>query len=404
VLVVRVFGSARWIRNRFQNVSPTKFVTSASELDDLKGLARSESDQCFENPVLRKLAPRLLLDDAPRLLVRSACAGEPGRTGSPEEGRTQTDAAAFSLLPLLLALVVSQTAPPPDTEVYLAAVAVRDGRLTFGPPLNISSNPGYDNQPSFTPDGAAVLFTSVRGDRKPDPTNTAASGSDIYRYDIASGRTLQLTDTPESEYSPTVTPDRAHVSTVRVEAGGTQRLWRFSIDGRDPELVLADIKPVGYHAWIDDHTVALYVLAMPGQPATLQVADTRTGKASTVASAIGRSIQLAPDGTVSFVKRAAGDGSGVSASLTVHRLDPRTMQTTMLVAVPSGATEADIAWTPDGTLLVAQGSTLYGWRIGDHAFQPVGDLAALGLRGVTRLSVSPKGDRMALVAQAPLSR
>jgi hypothetical protein len=58
------------------------------------------------------------------------------------------------------------------------------------------------------------------------------------------------------------------------------------------------------------------------------------------------------------VKRAADDGSGVSASLTVHRLDPRTMQTTMLVALPSGATEADIAWTPDGTLLVAQGSTL----------------------------------------------
>jgi WD40-like Beta Propeller Repeat len=301
------------------------------------------------------------------------------------------------LMALLFPLISQAAAPPPDTEIYLASLAVRDGQVTIGAPADISRNPGYDNQPSFTPDGAAVLFTSVRGGRKPDPSNAAASGSDIYRYDIEAARTTQLTDTPESEYSPTVTPDGAHFSTVRVEADGTQRLWRFAMDGRDPVLVLPDIKPVGYHAWVDATTLVLYVL---GPPATLQLADTTTGKAGVVVSGVGRSIQRAPDGTVSFVKREAGTGSARgSTSMSIHALDPGTRKTTFLVAAPSGAVEADTAWTPDGLLLMASGSTLYGWRRGDPAFRPVADLAALGLSGVTRLAVSPKGDRIAFVAQ-----
>ena len=61
-------------------------------------------------------------------------------------------------------------------------------------------------------------------ERKPDPANSAATGSDIYRYDIASQAISQVTNTPEAEYSPTVTPDGRHISVIRVESDGTQRL------------------------------------------------------------------------------------------------------------------------------------------------------------------------------------
>jgi WD40-like Beta Propeller Repeat len=301
---------------------------------------------------------------------------------------------------LLLALVLAgQAVPsPPDTEIFLASLSVRDGKVEIGKPINISNNPGYDNQPAFTPDGAAVLFTSVRGGRKPDPANSAATGSDIYRYDIAAARLSQVTNTPEAEYSPTVMPDGRHISVIRVEADGTQRLWRFTTDGTQPELVLRDVKPVGYHAWADANLLALFVL---GQPATLQVADVRTGQAQVAASGIGRSIQRIPGGGISFVARTSAS-DGQPAGLTVSELDAATRQTTPLVRVPAGATEADTAWTPDRLLLATARGQLFGWRRGAAEMTLVADLGELGLHSVTRLAVSPKGDRIALVAATPV--
>ena len=270
-------------------------------------------------------------------------------------------------------------APPPDTDIFLAPFSPR-AQPAVSAAVNITHTPGYDNQPSFTPDGEAILFTSNRG----------AAQTDIYRYTVAGGETTRVTDTPESEYSPTVTPDGAHLSVVRVEADGSQRLWRFTLDGRNPELVLEGVKPVGYHAWCDDHTLALFVL---GQPATLQLADTRSGKASEVARGILRSIQRIPrSATISFVDR---DEDG---SLMVRELDPKSRSVTTLVAAVAGAKEADLAWTPDGRLLMAEKDVLYSWTRDARGWTRLADLGALGIHGATRLAVSPKGDRIAIVA------
>jgi hypothetical protein len=150
------------------------------------------------------------------------------------------------------------------------------------------------------------------------------------------------------------------------------------------------VKPVGYHAWADDHTLALFVL---GPPATLQLADTRTGSAETLARGINRSVQRIPrTSTISFVEK---DEDG---SLVIRELDPKTKNVTTLVGAVPGAKEADLAWTPDGLLLVAEKDVLYSWKRDDRAWKRVADLAALGMHGVTRLAVSPKGDRIAFVA------
>jgi hypothetical protein len=182
-------------------------------------------------------------------------------------------------------------------------------------------------QPSFTPDGASVLFTSSRGG--------GATQTDIYRYDIARRQVVRVTETPESEYSPTITPDGAHISVIRVEADKTQRLWQFSLDGRQPTVVLAGVKPVGYHVWIDDHTLGLFVL---GSPATLHVADTRTGKSEEVARDVGRSLQRMPGGrTISFVVRDGGAGNAGPPTLSIREYDPRTRTTAPVVWAVPGA-------------------------------------------------------------------
>jgi hypothetical protein len=114
---------------------------------------------------------------------------------------------------------------------------------------------------------------------------------------------------------------------------------------------------------------------------------------------INRSIQRIPGGgTISFVARSAGDAPG-GATLSIRELDPTTKRITPLVDAVAGAREADCAWAPDGMLVMAEKDVLYGWRRGQAGWSRLADLAALGLHGVTRIAISPKGDRIAFVTQ-----
>ena len=298
------------------------------------------------------------------------------------------------LVPLLAALAAQA---PPDTEIYLAPMKTVNGAIEIGPAIDITNNPGYDNQPFFTPDGKGVLFTSVR----------QGTQTDIYRYDIASKLISQVTATPESEYSATITP-AGNLTVIRVEldADKTQRLWQFTADGRDPRPVLETIKPVGYHAWADAQSLALFVL---GQPATLQLAHPSTGTAVTLATDIGRSLQRipAPGRTpgetvaISFVQRERiPDG----VRLVIKELNTSTQAISVLTAAVDGSTEADCAWTPDGTLLMVKGAMLYAWRRRQSGWKELLPLERLSLSGVTRLAVSPQGDYLALVGPPRQSR
>jgi len=283
---------------------------------------------------------------------------------------------------LWIALFTLQApAAPPATDIYLADVRVASGRVSVGVPVNVTARPGYDNQPFFLPDGHAFLYTSIRED----------SQADIYRYDIEAQTSIRLTTTRESEYSPTPLPDGSGFSAVRVEADSTQRLWAFDLDGSRPRLVLDSIKPVGYHAWADGHTLVLFVL---GSPSTLQIADasSRGAHGEVVARDIGRSLQRIPGRpSVSFVQRDSVAGPWL------EELDTRTHRETKLVKAPPGADF--FAWTPGGIVLTASGTKLYQWdpRRGS-AWDEVADFAAAGLSSVTRLAVSPQGDRLAIVA------
>lgn len=292
---------------------------------------------------------------------------------------------------------------PPDTEIYLAPLTSENGRIVVGTPANITNNPGYDNQPYFTPDGGAILFTSVRSAPGLRDTPNAAQ-TDIFRYDIASHVITPVTQTPESEYSPTPMLDGVKISTVTVEADGSQRLWSITPSGPKIEraVLLPAVKPVGYHAWADDHTLLLFILGASGAPATLQLADTRGGQARVIATDIGRSIQRMPGSGparhISFVQR---ERRGDAILLLIKEFDPATGSMKTLTPAVDGSREADVAWTPDGTLLMVKDDVLYAWRREASGWSAIAELGRMGLRGVTRLAVSSSGDKLALVGLPP---
>lgn len=416
----------------------TAFKTDSPEEQMFKGAIRNMAVRFFvelEQPLLRTNAPRrqgnraTIIDFDLDKMINAMDEPKVRRMMSPgslQEMLWQVGDLPGAIAPvdheIFLEYEVPQAPPqppatpapaaqaPPDTEIYLAPMTISNGAIGIGAAVDITNNPGYDNQPFFTPDGKGVLFTSMRG----GPSTALGAGAtqtDIYRYDIAAnpstglraGQIVQVTTTPESEYSPTITP-AGNLSVIRVELDPdkTQRLWQFTADGRDPRLVLENIKPVGYHAWADNQTLALFVL---GQPPTLQLADTRAGTALVLASDIGRSIQRIPGtdlvSAISFVQR---ERSGDAVNLVIKELNPSTRQIAVLTPAVAGSTEADCAWTPDGTLLMVNNATLYSWRRGQSGWKEVIALERLSLAGVTRLAVSPKGDYLALVGPPRQSR
>ena len=177
-------------------------------------------------------------------------------------------------------------------------------------------------------------------------------------------------------------------------AGGELSAWML-----DPRVVLENVKPVGYHAWADDKTVALFVLGGEGQPSTLQVADTRTGAARTLATDIGRSLQREPgSGSTRLITFVQRERHGEMVHLTIKQLNSATGAIETLTPAVEGANEADLAWTPDGTLLMVKEGVLYGWKRGSPGWKEVASLQRLGLSRVSRLAVSPRGNWIAFVA------
>lgn len=279
------------------------------------------------------------------------------------------------LVNALLSLALAQG--PPATDIYVADLTTEHGRIAIGVPRNVTRRSGYDNQPTFLPDGGSFLYTCVR----------ETGQAEICRYDLATNTNTQITTTAESEYSATPLPDGGF-AVVRVERDSTQRLWRFDSSGTRPALLLERVKPVGYFAFGDDHTVGLFVL---GRPATFQIADLVSGRADTIASDIGRTIRQIPGRrALSYVHHVSQTEWWIKS----YDLDTRTVS-----PIVRTLESVDFyAWTPGGALLAGGGSKLFAWKPGTAEWEEIADLAPAGLTSITRLAISPRGDRIAIVA------
>ena len=287
---------------------------------------------------------------------------------------------------LLAVTFFSQTpAPLPGTDIYELRMSGGLASLKTAKPTPVSVAAGYDNQPMYSPDGKRILFAVNRDGKQ----------TDIYVFDRATGKVSQLTNTPENENSPTFLPaglgEAGGFSVVQSEMDRTQRLWRFDAQGKNPKLILKDIKPVGYHAWVDADHVALYVL---GQPATLQLARVSTGVAEIAASNIGRSLHRIPNTRlVSFVQKED------SGEYWIKQIDVDSKKIDPLVKAVEGSSDRDYAWMPDGKTIVMTGGTkVFSWTKGAAGWSEVFDGAPLGLGALSRLNVSPKADAIAIVA------
>ena len=287
-----------------------------------------------------------------------------------------------ALTPLLMLLLLSEEAPAqttPGSDIWAFRISGSTPAVDVASAVRVTQRAGYDNQPHFAPGERLILYTAI----------DSVGQADIWSYNLATGERKNVTRSePESEYSATVMPSLRRFSAIRVEADSTQRLWSFESGGTNPEVVLKDIQPVGYHAWLDDDRLALFVL---GSPATLQIASVAEGTAQVVAEDVGRSVHRVPGRkTVSFVQWAEGGAGWIS------EYDPETAETRRLAPLLEG--NEFYAWGPGGVLIMGQGSRLFRWMPHEsEGWEDIADLAPAGILAISRITLSAEGGWLAVV-------
>ena len=168
------------------------------------------------------------------------------------------------------------------SEIILFDLKINDGQIFLSNPINITNHKGYDNQPSFHPSKPIIYYASFDD----------SSRSDIKFYNYQTGKTSNLTVTREREYSPTVTPDGKFISCIIQRDNGAQDLGKYPIEGGQPEVLINNLV-VGYHVWIDQNRLLLFVLGDSNTNA-LHYYNLSAKSDSVIADNIGRSLHKIP--------------------------------------------------------------------------------------------------------------
>ena len=179
-------------------------------------------------------------------------------------------------------------------------------------------------------------------------------------------------------------------------ASPIQRLWRFNADGTSPQLILPDINPVGYHAWMDADQLVLFVLGGQANRPRCRSRASRQGRprsppTTSADRCIGSRARGSP--VSCSVKRPTSSGSSRSTSREENRSagqGRRGQQRSRLRVDARRQDHPDVCRHQDHVV-----------DAGRRGWTEVFDGAPHQLGAITRLAVSPKGDAVAIVVAEP---
>ena len=270
------------------------------------------------------------------------------------------------------------------TDIWVMPLSGQGTTLEVGRPRNLTDRAGYDNQPQFTADGRALLYTRIE----------TSGRSDVWRVAVAGGEPTRVTNTAvEQEYSPTPMPDGSGFSAIVVEADSTQRLWAYDWNGVPQRVIVPALEPVGYHVWIGSDVLGAFVLSQPTPqvPNALVLMHPQTNRVDTLDRGIERAFARVP-GREAFTYVQRTDSTTI-----VREVDVRTQAKRRVLTGPRGL-EYHV-WLADGTLLISGNGQI--WRWADARLTPLVDLRSFGIEGVSRMALSPDGTMLAFVAADP---
>ena len=287
--------------------------------------------------------------------------------------------ALLSIIPLFFTSVNEVTAQDlPVCNLYQFTLTEKQTGYNVLYPkfLTVFNKNGYNNQPSFISD-FDVYLTSDYGDN---------GSTEVVKLNLFENKLTRVTSTTQSEYSPTHV-NKNYFSTVRVENDGTTQsliLYPKNMDG-SPKRFLPELDNVGYHTWISDSEVALF-LVDASQGNVLALADVLDDDIKEIVSNIGRTLKFNGEHKLFFVQKSVDKWF-------IKELNVETRKIRTVIETLEGVEDFELL--TNGTFVCGKGSKLYYCNRGTAGWTEMTDLKDYGISSISRIAV--RKNKMILV-------
>lgn len=278
-------------------------------------------------------------------------------------------------LGFLILFAICLKSQVPNTDVWLFKFETTKQKETvLADPLNVSNREGYDNQPSFSPDGKNLYYVMMKDDGQ----------TDIYCYDLKSKINKPITHSKESEYSPSILPGGKKMGTVMVEKDSVQRIHLLNPElGFDDAKI--DIDSIGYYTFMNADTLIYYKLT---QPHSLRYYSQSQKEDKWLCNNPIRTFK-------SVNRHCLIYGMKDSVSVTFYKYDFLLRKATRYAIYPS--TSEDIFWDDKLGLLKSEGTQILRYDEEKREWLLLYELSSFGIKKITRFCIHPAHKYLSVV-------
>ncbi len=268
-----------------------------------------------------------------------------------------------------------------NNEIFLFNLSTTYDSILIENEVNISDNPGYDNQPYYySPD--TIIYSGTRNGQ-----------TDIAGFSYTSSKKFWLSATKVgSEYSPQRIPGNKDLAAVRLDTTGLQLLYRYDYSTGNSRVLVPELK-VGYYSFYSETSLVTAVLSGTGMNLVLN--DLTSGSSEVLIHNIGRSIHKVPQSKyMSYT--ITNDQNDMD--LYLMDLEKEEPESFFLCTLPSGV--QDYVWLDQNRIILGKGTEIFVYdMLGDSEWTPITDLGKYGLKNITRIAINESGDSIALAAE-----
>lgn len=261
----------------------------------------------------------------------------------------------------------------PNTDLWLFKIKNEKGKLSLQKGENITKREGYDNQPSFSEDGKSIYYVSIREDKQ----------ADIYIYNISNRKIVQHTKTSQSEYSPTLSPDKKYLMCVTVLQDSSQVILPVPLkEGASgmhttdqiQKNIFSKYDSAGYFAYLNIDTVLYYKLTQPHSLRAFSISN-------------GTDVFLGYHpvrGFRSINRTEFIFGIKDSAQVTFYKYN--TLLSKAQIFCKYNSLSEDVVWHPELGLLKSEGGSILTYNDKENTWQQLFDFSSFGIKKITRFA------------------